>query len=143
MRAVFTFISWIIGVGLAGVVLAVLIFNACVQLRLRNHRGLTRNEFVTYFVKNGANPELVGPIYDYYRSYAIWRRFTIAPTDAIETLLHIDSEFFEEDFIAILDRVGLQMPPDEAWDRWSGQPVKTIEDMVKAVEWASRNQPFG
>ena len=125
------------------VVLLLVLWNARLQWRLRQHRGMSKADFLTYFAERGFPQEIVAAIYDYYRSQGVWRSFSIGPEDEIAKLFNQADDGIEDDFIVVLKKLCLERPYDSAWDSWGDVPVKTVEDFVRLVSWAAKNQPSG
>ncbi|MBV8206878.1 MAG: hypothetical protein JO041_08800 [Acidobacteria bacterium] len=131
-----------IALGAGGaVVLVLVLWNVRFQWELRKHKGMSRASFLAYFTERGISADVAAAVYDYYRSQAIWRTFGISPQDEIAKLFNQDEDDFENDFEVILKRLGLSVPADEAWDARKEPPVKTAEDFVRVVAWASQHQP--
>jgi hypothetical protein len=107
----------------------------------RKHHGMTRDAFLHYFTERGMSAEVVVAVYDYYRSQVKSRTFGVSPQDEIAVLFNQAEEDVEDDFTSILKKLGLSMPSDDAWDAWGRSPVRTVEQMVAAVVWASEHQP--
>ena len=111
------------------------------QWSRRKHHGMARDAFLHYFTERGMSAEVVVAVYDYYRSQVKSRTFGVSPQDEIAVLFNQAEEDVEDDFTSILKKLGLSMPSDDAWDAWGRSPVRTVEQMVAAVVWASEHQP--
>jgi hypothetical protein len=133
-----------IGLGLLGAVVLLLgLWNVRFQWKLRQHRGMSKTDFLAYFAERGFSQEIVAVVYDYYRSHGVWRSFSVGPGDEIATLFNQADDGVEDDFVVVLKRLGLERPYDSAWDSWGDVPVKTVEDFVRLIAWAAKNQPSG
>lgn len=107
------------------------------QLRLRGHGGWPRQDFVEHFSIAGVSPGISAAVYDYYVGLAAWRTFGVSPDDSLEIVFGHSSEELLDDLEPILRKLNLRMPnnPDKA--EW---PYTTVTDMVRLVDWISRNQ---
>jgi hypothetical protein len=133
-----------IGLGVAGAIAMLLVWwNVREQWRLRQHRGMSKTDFLAYFAERGFSQEIAVAVYDYYRSRGVWRSFSIGPEDDIATLFNQADDGVEDDFVVVLKKLGLERPYDSAWDSWGDVPVKTVEDFVRLIAWAAKNQPSG
>jgi hypothetical protein len=111
------------------------------QWSRRKHRGMTRDAFLFYFTERGMCADVAAAVYDYYRSQVKSQSFGVSPQDEIAVLFNQAEEDVEDDFTSILKKLGLSMPSDDAWDAWGRPPVRTVEQMIAAVAWASEHQP--
>lgn len=111
------------------------------QWSRRRHHGMTKDDFLHYFTEQGVSADFAAAVYDYYRSQVKSRNFGVSPQDEIAVLFNQAEEDVEDDFMSILKKRGLSMPSYEAWAAWGRPPVRTVEQMVAAVTWASQHQP--
>jgi hypothetical protein len=123
------------------IVMLLVIWNARFQWKLRKHHGISRASFLAYFVERGVEAKVAAAVYDHYRSYAIWKSFSISPDDEIAVLFNQEGDDTDADLARIVKKLGLEMPSEEAWDARSEPPMKTVDDLIHAVVWAGRNQP--
>lgn len=130
---------------LAAIVLAYLLLQGCwsayFQWSRRRHHGMTRERFIEHFAGRGWDAEIAGAVFDHFRSQVMSRDFGISPNDEIGPLFNQAEEDIEADFKTILETLGLKEPPDDAWKAWGRPPVKTMEQLVAAIVWASEHQP--
>ncbi len=107
------------------------------QLRLRGHRGWSRQAFVEHFSTARISPDISAAVYDYYAGLAVWRRFGVSPEDNLERVLGHSPEELQDDLEPILKKLNLSIPRDPGKSDW---PYATVADMVRIVDWISRNQ---
>jgi hypothetical protein len=110
------------------------------QLRLRRHRGGTRDEFIRCFDGSGIPYAIPETVYDYYKSCALSRKFGIVPDDAYEETLRKGEEEIDSDARFLLDQLGLRMPPNEILVERNAR-LRTLRDMVIWLDWARTHQP--
>ena len=109
------------------------------QLRLRGHRGWPRQDFVEHFSAAGVSPGISAAVYDYYAGLAVWRRFGVSPDDNLERVFGHSPEELLDDLEPILRKLNLGIPDDPDKADW---PYTTVTDMVRLVDWISRNQKY-
>lgn len=133
-------------VTIAVVVLAIVLLSfACLamyyQLRLRGHRGWPRQDFIEHFSAAGVSPSISAAVYDYYAGLAVWRSFGVSPEDNLERVFGHSPEELLDDLEPILRKLKLRTPNNPTKSDW---PYTTVTDMVRLVDWISRNQnPYG
>lgn len=109
------------------------------QVRLRRKRGLSREEFVATFRKEGIDDAVPGLVYDHYSSFAVGGRYAVSPDDSYEDVLHEGAEDIDDDAEHLLKRLRLQLPSESARREWS-PPLRTVRDMVLWLDWIRRRQ---
>src|SRR5712692_7215763 len=72
-------------------------YNALYQSRLRRHRGLSREEFIETFHDLGIPETIPGAVYDRYKSFAIWKDFSVSPSDRYKEVFRERPEDIGED----------------------------------------------
>ena len=119
------------------VVIAIIAFFG--QRRLGRHRGVSREEFVGAFADNDVPPGIAGTVYDYYKSRAFSKEFSVAPDDDYEGVLSEGEEDIDDDAQFLLKNLDLRMPPDYASVR-SETRIRTLRDMVLWLNWVCQHQ---
>jgi hypothetical protein len=120
----------------AGTVVVLLAALAADQLRLRKHRGVSREEFISSFAEASVSPDIPPAVYDYYVAQAIWKEYGAAADDTYEHVLRKAEEDIDDDARALTKLFGLKMPSRSAM---ADQPkIRTIGDMVRWLDWARR-----
>ena len=109
------------------------------QLRLRKHRGVSREEFVRAFTDADIPAAIPAAVYDYYKGWVMFRDFSVAPDDSYEDILMEGEEDIDDDARFLTKRLGLKMPSDEALVE-SETRIKTLGDMVTWLNSVSHHQ---
>ncbi len=120
------------------VVIAIIAFFG--QRRLGKHRGVSREEFVGAFTETDVPSGIAGAVYDYYKSRAFSKQFSVAPDDGYEEVLSEGEEDIDDDARFLLRKLALKMPPDYASVR-SETRIRTLRDMVLWLNWVRQHQP--
>jgi hypothetical protein len=117
------------------------------QLRLRRLRrerqsnGFSREEFIGAFRQLGIPDNMPTAVYDYYCSLEAWKNFPFSSNDTYPEVLRQAPEDMQNDRIAIVDRVGLQLAPEYIRREWGEKPIETLRDMVLGLDWVRQHQP--
>jgi len=129
---------WVLaGVGLVALYLIWLVFD---ERKLRQHRGVSREEFVAHFKVEGIPETISGTAYDLYKKHAFSKSFSPAPDMNFAEALNEDEEEVEDALLEMLKRLKIQKPSKDDLLTWSGGKVETIGDLVRWVYWASKLQ---
>lgn len=112
------------------------------QLRLRRHRGTSRDEFIRSFDGAGIPEVIPGTVYDYYKSAAISSKFGMLPDDTYEEALRKGDEEIDGDGRFLLKQLGLKMPSDEILVQRDTR-IRTLRDMVHWLNWVRGQQSGG
>jgi hypothetical protein len=107
--------------------------------RLRNHKGLSRDEFVSYFSQHEVSPDVSAGVYDHFRKMRGIKGFFPSPSDSIEGIYGMLSEDLHDELPDILGEFGWAMPSSAKLAEWPS-PVDTLEDVVRLVDWVRRKQ---
>ncbi len=107
--------------------------------QLRKHRGLSREQFVEHFEATGILPATAGAVYDQFQSLGFWKQFRPSPADTLEGTFKTVDEDVEENLKDILTRLEIEMPDSGTLQAW-GDPIKTLSDVVRWVDWVSKKQ---
>ena len=116
------------------------------QFRLRRLRrarqgdGLSRGKFIVSFRQLGIPDNIPNAVYDYYCSQEAWKNFPFSPNDTYAEVLRQAPEDMQNDGIAIIDRLGLRLPPEYIRREWGGGPIETLRDMVLWLDWVRQHQ---
>lgn len=109
------------------------------QLRLRRHRGVSRDEFIRSFDGAGIPQIIPATVYDYYKSAAISSKFGISPDDTYKESLRKGYEEIDGDARYLLKQLGLMMPPEEILVQ-RDLKIRTLRDMVHWLNWVRTQQ---
>jgi len=131
------------------------------QRILRNHRGVSRDEFIGAFAGTGIPPEIPGAVYGFYKSRVLAKDFSVAPDDDYEKALCEGEEEIDDDARFLMKKLGLKLPPAELRLQWAEQmmnarlepplklgtdsvrwrqPIQTLRDMVLWLDWVRQHQ---
>jgi hypothetical protein len=110
------------------------------QRRLGQHRGVSREQFVGAFNDMDVSSAIPASVYDYYKSRAISKDFSVAPDDDYEQVLSEGDEDIDDDALFLIKKLGLKIPPDYASVR-SERRIRTLRDMVLWLKWVHQHQP--
>jgi hypothetical protein len=117
------------------------------QLKLRRLRrqrqghGFTREQFVDVFRPLGVPEKIPSNVFDYYASHGVWKSFPYSPDDAYSQVLCDDPDDIEDDARALVERLGMQIPPEYVRREYGEKPIKTLRDMVLWLDWIRQHQP--
>jgi hypothetical protein len=109
------------------------------QRRLGKHRGVLREEFIRAFESTEIPPEIPAVVYDYYKSQAISKKFSVAPDDNYEEVLSEGDEDIGDDAEFLIKKLGFKMPRGHE----SVQPdnkIRTLRDMVYRLNKVRQHQ---
>lgn len=84
-------------------------------------------------------PEIPAAVYDYYKSQAISKKFSLAPDDNYEEVLSEGNEDIDDDAAFLMKKLGLKIPSDAE----SVQPdtrIRTLRDMVRWLDKLRQHQ---
>jgi hypothetical protein len=109
-------------------------------LGLRRHAGWRRDDFIANFSSASIAPAVSGAVYDHFQQMGIWRKFTPAPFDRLDTTYKMIDEDATDNLAEILRSLGLEMPDSAAIREWES-PVETLSDVVVWVNWAATQKP--
>jgi hypothetical protein len=107
--------------------------------RLKEHTGLSREEFVGHFEALGVAPEIVGAVYDQFQKLGVWKGFKPSPTDTLEGTYKTGDEDLEDNVREVLQWLGFEMPHSGILREWTG-PLETLSDVVLWVDWVRTKQ---
>jgi 2-polyprenyl-6-methoxyphenol hydroxylase-like FAD-dependent oxidoreductase len=107
--------------------------------RLKDHVGMTRDEFVAQFQSTGVATAIAAAVYDQFQKLGIWKEFMPSPGDTLEKTYKTVDEDVEENLKAILQRLGFEMPNSGTLQEWDG-PLETLSDVVRWVDWVRTKQ---
>jgi len=147
---------------LAAFVVFIAVVKLVFDLRMRNHHGLSRDEFLKAFFGTEIPTDIPATVYDYYKKMVNFKEFGVAPDDTYEAL-HKGEEDIEDDARFLLRKLGLKLPSEEALSQWMEQtrtaraallatpkfsvdstrwmhPIQTVRDMVLWLNWARQHQ---
>jgi hypothetical protein len=126
---------YIIGGFVVFLAVATIIF----QWRTRQHRGVSREEFVREFESVGVPKEIPTTVYDYYKRSVVFKDFGVSPDDVYESVLLKGEEDIDDDARFLMKRLGFTRPhaaADHGWDK----RIQTLMDMVLWLNWVRQNQ---
>jgi hypothetical protein len=124
---------------LAAFVLFVALATFVYQTRLLRHKGVSRVAFVEEF-RSLAIPDVIpGAVYDYYKSSALWKKFSVSPQDRYEDYFSSAPEDITDDAKELVRRLGLAMPIESVLREWA-RPIETLGDMVQWLNWVRQHQ---
>lgn len=110
---------------------------------LKQHAGVSRDEFIQYFEPALITPEVSGAVYDHFQKLGVRKGFMPAITDSLEGVYKTSGEDVEDNLSDILQRLGYEMPHSGILAEWAG-PIETVEDVVRFVGWVrTRQSPSG
>ena len=107
--------------------------------RLSKHRGLSQQEFVSYFSQYEVTPELSAGIYDHFKRMRGVKGFCPAPNDTIEVTYGMLNDDLDDELRDILGRFGSEMPSRVTLAEWQAS-VNTLEGVVRLVDWVLKGQ---
>lgn len=107
--------------------------------RLKNHVGMTRDEFVAQFQLLGIGSLIAVAVYDQFQKLGTLKGFMPSPTDSLEGTYKTVDEDVEENLKEILQRLGLEMPHSGILQEWN-KPLETLSDVVRWVDWVRTKQ---
>ena len=107
---------------------------------LRDHPGLSRSEFVSYFAALDISSAVAGAAYKHFKGLGVWKEFSPSPTDTLEGTYKIVDEDAEEALKDIVHELGWEMPHSGVLLRWE-TPIETLEQAVRWLDWIGRQQP--
>lgn len=111
------------------------------RIRLdRNGKGFTREQFVKAFQASGIPDDIPAAVYDYYRSQKGYADFSFLPDDEYSKVLYDDPDDLDEDARALVNHLGMVLPPNYILREWSDKPIKTLRDMIAWLDWIRQNQ---
>ncbi|HZP17563.1 MAG TPA: hypothetical protein VFB00_06345 [Terriglobales bacterium] len=142
---------------LVGFVVLIAIAAFVFDLRRRKHKGVSREEFIRAFARDGIPREILDAVYKFFTRSWFFGKLTIAPDDSLE----IEADV-EEDAALLMKKLGLKPPSEEARLRWNEQiqtsrgrssdaprfsmdsnqpsPIQTVRDMVLWLDWVRQHQ---
>jgi hypothetical protein len=129
--------TWIAGMVLITVAVGVAVVLRD-QSRLRKRRGLSKAEFCAAFHEEAVPESLVGAVYDHYSSFALGRHVSISPDDSFESL-QVGQDDVDDDLSRLLKKLALERPSSLKLAELS-EPVRTIGDMVRWLNWVRQHQ---
>jgi hypothetical protein len=109
------------------------------QIRLSRHRGVSREAFIEEFQKNGISLAIAATVYDYYRSLAISKKFTVSPDDSYDEVFGEAHEDIDDDAEDLVRQLGMEMPIEPVLREWE-TPLRTLRDMVLWLNWIRERQ---
>ena len=132
---------------LGGILVFIVIGMVVDNLRLgrlrRQRRGgdFGREPFIAAFRQDGIPDNVPAAVYDYYGSRGIWKDFPFSPGDRYSEVLCDDPEDLDCDARALVERLGMRLPPEYIRREWGDRPIQTLRDMVLWLDWIRRHQP--
>jgi hypothetical protein len=93
--------------------------------RLKDHVGMTRDEFVAQFQSTGVAAAIAAEVYDQFQKLGTWKGFMPSPFDTLEKTYKTVYEDVEENLREILQRLGFEMPHSGTLQEWDG-PLETL-----------------
>ncbi len=108
--------------------------------RARQSDEFSREKFIATFLQLGIPENIPSTVYDFYRSQGAWKNFPFSPDDTYAEVLRQAPEDMQNDGIAILDRLGLRLPPEYIRREWGERPIETLRDMVIWLDWLRQHQ---
>jgi hypothetical protein len=120
----------------AGLIVAA---TAIYQLRLLRHKGISREAFIQEFLKLEIPETIPAAVYDFYKSSALWKGFSVSSQDRFEDLFSAAPEDIADDAGELLRRLGLAMPIEPVLVQWNA-PLRTLDDMVRWLNWIRQHQ---
>ena len=115
------------------------IISAVHQRQIGEHRGISRDEFVSVFGNVGVPADIPGAVYDYYKSQVFAKGFSVAPDDEYEQVLSEGDAEIHGDAMALMKALGMKKPLDYA-AKYSETPIRTLRDMVLWLDWVRQHQ---
>jgi hypothetical protein len=109
----------------------------------RSGPGFTRADFIAAFADENIPVEIPTAVYEYFFTEQNPPSFPISPADKFEEDLLVDPEDLDDDFVKILDRLQLIIPPEYILEQHDPYPfvLATLRDFVLALDWIRRHQP--
>jgi hypothetical protein len=108
------------------------------DLRMRKHRGVSRDEFIRAFSGLNIPTEIPEAVHDYYKRMVMFKNFGVAPDDTFEEL-HKGDEDIDDDGRFLLKKLGMELPIQPVREEWD-KPLKTLRDMVLWLSWVRQHQ---
>lgn len=109
------------------------------QIRLRRHRGLSRDEFAEVFQGDGVPYKIAAVVYDYYSSIAGDRGYAVSPDDSYDGLLNEGQEDIDDDAERLVAQLRMRLPDELVLRSWA-TPLRTVRDMVLWLNWVRQHQ---
>jgi hypothetical protein len=103
---------------LAAFLVFIAIATAILQLRLRKHKGVSREEFILAFGENNIPSNIPKAVYEYYVSQVFIKGFTVAPEDSYEDVFKEDDEEIDDDAIYLVKQLGMKFPDKRVLEKW-------------------------
>jgi hypothetical protein len=111
------------------------------DLRMRKHRGVSREEFVKTFSGLDAPTEIPETVHDYYKRMVMFKSFGVAADDTFEELQK-GNEDIDDDRRFLLKKLCMELPSQAVRDEWD-KPLRTLRDMVLWLNWVRKHQKAG
>ena len=108
------------------------------DLRMRKHHGVPREEFVRAFSGLDVPTEIPEAVHDYYKRMVMFKNFGVAPDDTFEEL-HKGDEDIDDDGRYLLKKLGMELPIQPVREEWD-KPLRTLRDMVLWLNWVRQRQ---
>lgn len=148
---------------LGATLIFIIITIAVSQIRLRKHKGVSREAFILAFREANVPAKIPAVVYDYYKRRARWKQFTVAPEDSYEDVFHEGDEEIADDERDLVKKLGIrppaqplleelrmqwrtrtrathpQLPIQPVQEQW-GRQIKSLRDMVLWLDWIHRHQ---
>ena len=139
MTGFWTGLFYVLGGVFLFMVITSTVYMAVQQLRLRRHRGVSREQFIEAFRDLGITKAVPAAVYDYYRSVGMWEDFSVSPSDSFSKILSGEPEEVEEAAEHLTKQLGIRLPPEYILQQWD-KPVETLRDMVLWLDWVRQHQ---
>lgn len=129
----------VIGIVIGGMASLGFIYWVWERSRLRKHKGLSRDEFVSYFSRSSVAPEASAAVYDHFERMRGVKGFCPAPADSLERIYGMLGEDLHDELRNIIVQLGTEMPHSGILAEWP-DPLETLEDVVRFVNWIRTRQ---
>ena len=107
--------------------------------RLKDHVGMTRDEFLAQFQATGIAAAIAAAVYDQFQKLGTWKEFMPSPGDSLEKTYKTVDEDVEENLNEILQRLRFEMPHSGDLQEWD-ERLETLSDVVRWVDWVRTKQ---
>jgi hypothetical protein len=109
----------------------------------QHNAGRNHGEHAEFFIQEFRGLEIPDAIpaavYDYYKSSAVSKRFSVSPQDKLEDLFSAVPEDVTDDARALVCKLEMQLPIEPLLREWRN-PIRTLADMVRWLDWVRQHQ---
>jgi hypothetical protein len=109
------------------------------QVKLMQHQGVSREDFVRHFRGAEIADVVSGMVYDHFKQMSGVKDYQPAPTDSFEGTFKMSGEDLDDELEDLLPKLALDMPHSGVLREWNG-PLETLSDVVRWVDWVRTKQ---